>query len=183
MSAALGFRELLKQVARPSLTSGALSGGMALLTGANPLQALATGAVDTAASAIPLAGLRKLSPKSYGKRTLINKETGEQIIQQGAHPLETPLNIATSLGTSFLTAPLIYGGQQEQIEQQLLQRSVVNQLPLQEELMNLSPGTMSQVSSAEFQQLLNQMPQGSWADNLNPYEQQMLQGVLNPRLM
>jgi hypothetical protein len=49
--------------------------------------------------------------------------------------------------------------------------------------MNLSPGTMSQVSSAEFQQLLNQMPQGSWADNLNPYEQQMLQGVLNPRLM
>jgi len=183
MAAALGFRELLKQVARPSLTSGAFSGGMALLTGANPLQALASGAVDTVASAIPLAGLRKISPKSYGKRTLIDPKTGEKIVQQTTHDLETPLNIVTSLGTSFLTAPLIYGGQQEQIEQQLMQRSAVNRLPLQEELMNLSPGTMSQVSSAEFQQLLNQVPQNSWMNYLDPSDQQMIQSTLNPRLL
>ena len=109
MAAAPGFKEILKQVARPSLTSGALAGGLSLLSGANPLQALATGAIDAAASAIPLAGLRKLSPTSYGKRVLLDPSTGEKIVQQTTHPLETPLNLVTSLGTNFLTAPLIYG--------------------------------------------------------------------------
>lgn len=178
-----GFGQLLRQVARPALTSGAFTGGMSLLTGSTPLQALATGAVDTAASAIPLAGLRKLSPKSYQKRTLIDPKTKETVVQQGSHPLDTPLNIVTSLGASYATAPLIYGNQQEQIQQQLMQRSVVNQLPIQEELAYLSPGTMSQVSTTEFQQLLNQMPQRSWTDYLDPSDAQMIQEALNPRLM
>jgi len=183
MAAALGLKQILKQVAKPSLSSGALAGGVALLTGANPAQALASAAVDTVASAIPLAGLRKLSPKSYGKRTLIDPKTGEKIVQQTTHELEIPLNVVTSLGANFLTAPLIYGGQQEQIEQQLLQRSAVNRLPLQEELMNLSPGTMSQVSGAEFQRLLNQVPQNSWMNYLDPADQQIIQNTLNPRLL
>ena len=44
MAAGLKFGKLLKEVAAPALTSGSLAGGFALLTGASPIQALATAA-------------------------------------------------------------------------------------------------------------------------------------------
>ena len=179
MAAAAGFGRLLREVAKPSLTSGALAGGLSLIGGANPLQALATGAVDAAASAIPLGLLRKVSPKSYAKRTLIDKNTGESIVQQGSHPLETPLNIATSIGAGYMTSPLIYGtGQQQQMLQQVEQRSLVNQMPFQDQL--LSPGTQFQMTGLpdpnNFQQLLNQ--QTNLAQYLSPEEQLLLQQTI-----
>lgn len=179
MSPALGFGQLLRQVAKPALTSGAYSGGMSLLMGANPLQALASGAIDTLASGASLGVLRKASPKSYGQRTLIDEKTGEKTVQQLTHPLETPLNIATTIGTGYLVNPLIYGsGQGQQISQQIEQRSLVNQLPLQEQL--LAPGTQFQTAGLptgdQFQQLLNQ--RGSWTQYLNPEDQKLLQQAL-----
>ena len=179
MASAAGFGRLLKEVAKPSLTSGALASGLSLIGGANPLQALATGAVDAAASAIPLGLLRKFSPKSYAKRTLVDPKTGEKIVQQGTHNLETPLNIATSVGAGYLTSPLIYGtGQQQQMMQQVEQRSLVNQMPLQDQL--LSPGTQFQMTGLpdpnDFQQFLNQ--QNNWSQYLSPQDQALLQQTL-----
>ena len=179
MASAAGFGRLLKEVAKPSLTSGALASGLSLIGGANPLQALATGAVDAAASAIPLIGLKKFSPKSYTKRTLVDPSTGEKIVQQGSHPLETPLNIGTSIGAGYLTSPLIYGtGQQQQMMQQVEQRSLVNQMPLQDQL--LSPGTQFQMTGLpdpnDFQQFLNQ--QNNWSQYLSPQDQALLQQTL-----
>ena len=179
MAAAAGFGRLLKEVAKPSLTSGALASGLSLIGGANPLQALATGAVDAAASAIPLGLLRKFSPKSYAKRTLVDPKTGEKIVQQGRHDLETPLNFATSVGAGYLTSPLIYGtGQQQQMMQQVEQRSLVNQLPM--EYQDLSPGTQFQMTglpdNKQFEQFLNQ--QGGWINYLSPQDQQLVQQTL-----
>lgn len=178
------FEKLLKQIAGPALTSGALNAGVALLGGASPGQALMSGLVDAAASGAAVGTVRKLDPKAYTTKRVKNLDTGKIETIQNRSGLETPVNIVTSLGTGYLTAPLIYGGgQQEQIAQQLQQRSVVNQLPLQQELANLSPGTMSQVSGAEFERFLNQMPRNSWMKYLDSSDQAMLQEALNPRLM
>ena len=62
MASLAGFGQLLKEVARPALTSGALAGGMSLIGGGTPPQALASGAVDAAADVVTLGALRKLSP-------------------------------------------------------------------------------------------------------------------------
>jgi hypothetical protein len=174
MAALAGFGKLLKDVARPALTSGALAGGLSLIGGANPLQALASGAVDVAADVVTLGALRKLSPKSYTKRTLIDKNTGEKIVQQGSHPLETPLNIAASIGAGYATSPLIYGtGQAQQIAQQVDQRALVNNLS-QGQL--LSPGTNFQMAGMpdpeDFQQLLNQ--RNNWTQYLSPQDQALV---------
>lgn len=179
MAAAAGFGKLLKEIAKPSLTSGAFTGGIALVTGASPLQALATGATDVVASALPLGILRKVSPGSYAKRTLIDTKTGKQIIQQDVHPLETPLNIAASVGAGYATNPIIYGtGQQQQIMQQAEQRALVNQFPLHDQL--LSPGTQFQMAGLpdpqDFQQFLNQRT--SWRQYLSPEDQALIQQTL-----
>jgi hypothetical protein len=175
--------QLMSQVAKPSLTSGAYSGGLSLLLGANPIQALAAGAVDAGASAASLGLLRKLNPKSYGQRTLIDTKTGEKITQEITHPLETPLNVATSIGVNFLAGPLIYGGgQKEQISQQIEQRSLVNQTPINQQL--VSPGTQFQMAglpdASQFEQLLNQ--RGNWTQYLSPEDQALIAGVVSPRL-
>lgn len=179
MAAAAGFGKLLREIARPSLTSGALTGGLALIGGANPLQALATGATDVVASAVPLGVLRKVSPGSYKKRTVIDKATGKESVVQDTHPLETPLNIAASVGAGYVTNPIIYGtGQQQQMMQQVEQRSLVNQLPLNDQL--LSPGTQFQMAGLpdpqDFQQLLNR--QNNWQQYLSPGDQALIQQTL-----
>jgi len=178
MASAAGFAQLLKDVARPALTSGALATGMSLLGGANPLQALASGAVDVAADVVTLGALRKLAPGAYAKKTLIDPATGKEVVQQGSHPLETPLNIAASIGAGYATAPLIYGtGQPQQIAQQLEQRALVNHL---QEPQLVSPGTNFQLAGLpdpqDFQQLLNQ--RGSWQQYLSPEDQALIQQTL-----
>jgi len=178
MASAAGFGKLLKEVAKPSLSSGAFATGMSLLTGGSPIQAVATGLVDTAASAAPLLALRKLNPGAYGKRVLIDKNTGKEIVQNVTSPLETPLNIASSIGAGFLANPVIYGGQEQQMSQQVMQRSLVNQLPMQEQM--LSPGTQFQMAGLpptdDFQNLLNK--KSNWSQYLSPEDQALLQQTL-----
>ena len=178
MASAAGFGKLLKEVAKPSLSSGAFATGMSLLTGGSPFQAVATGLVDTAASAAPLLALRKLNPGAYGKRVLIDKNTGKEIVQNVTSPLETPLNIASSIGAGFLVNPIIYGGQEQQMAQQVTQRSLVNQLPVQEQM--LSPGTQFQMAGLppidDFQNLLNK--RASWTQYLSPEDQALIQQTL-----
>lgn len=180
----MNFQQLMRQVAKPALTGGLYSSGISMLMGANPLQALATGAVDAGASAASLGLLRKLNPKSYGQRTLIDTKTGEKITQEITHPLETPINVGTSLGVNYLAAPFIYGnGQQEQIAQQLEQRSLINQLPEEQQL--VSPGTQFQMAGLpdhrQFEQLLNQR-RGNWMQYLSPEDQELLASTISPRL-
>lgn len=179
MASAAGFGKLLREIAKPSLTSGALTSGLALIGGANPLQALATGATDFVASAVPLGVLRKVSPGSYKKRTVIDKATGKESVVQDVHPLETPLNVVASVGAGYVTNPIIYGtGQQQQVLQQVEQRSLVNQLPLQDQF--LSPGTQFQMTGLpnpeEFQQFLNR--QRSWTQYLSPEDQALVQQAM-----
>lgn len=174
--------QFLKQIAAPALTSGAMATGYSLLMGANPFQALLSGLADTGASALAVGTVRKLRPGSYGTQRIKDLETGLVNTVEKRSKLETPANIVTSLGTSFVTAPLIYGGQQEQIAQQLQQRSVVNQLPMDLQLQSVAPGTMNQVSATQFEQLLNQVSNRSWKDYLDPEDQQLISGILNPQL-
>ena len=178
MASAVGFAKLLREVAKPALTSGGLATGLALLGGANPLQALASGAVDVAADVVTLGALRKLSPNSYRKRTVIDKATGKESVVQDTHPLETPLNIAASIGAGYATTPLIYGtGQQQQIAQQVEQRALINDLQTPQ---LLSPETNFQLNGLpdpqNFQRLLNQ--NGSWQQYLSPEDQVLVRQTL-----
>lgn len=178
MASAAGFAQLLRDVAKPALASGGLATGLSLLGGATPLQALASGAVDVAADVVTLGALRKLAPKAYTKRTLIDEKTGEKTVQQGSHPLETPLNIGASIGAGYLTAPLIYGtGQQQQIAQQVEQRALVNNLQTPQ---FLSEGTNFQLTGLpdpkNFEQLLNQ--RSNWQQYLSPEDQALIQQTL-----
>jgi len=178
MASAAGFAQLLKDVAKPALTSGALATGMSLLGGANPLQALASGAVDVAADVVTLGALRKLRPDAYRPVRTKNLDTGEETVVQGTHRFETPLNIAASIGANYVTSPLIYGtGQPQQIAQQLEQRALINNL---QEPQLVSPGTNFQLGGLpdpqDFQQLLNQ--RNSWQQYLSPEDQALIRQTL-----
>lgn len=164
MAAGSKFGQLLKDVATPALTSGSIAGGFALLGGANPLQALATAATDAVASGTAVGLLRTLSPKSYAKRTLIDPQTREKVVQQGGHPMEGWLNFGTSVGMGYLMNPIIYGTndvqnqvmptdtvQAQQILQENIQRDLLNsRLAGKYALPNAySPGTMFQMQGLE----------------------------------
>jgi hypothetical protein len=182
MASAAGFAQLLKDVAKPALTSGGLATAMSLLGGANPLQALASGAVDATADVVTLGALRKLSPGSYRKRTVIDKDTGKTSVVQDTHSLEVPLNIAASIGASYVADPLIYGaGQQKQMAQQVEQRALINGLQTPQ---LLSPNTNFQLNGLpdpqNFQQLLNQ--KNNSAQYLSPEDQLLLQQAQRPVL-
>lgn len=93
---------------------------------------------------------------------------------------ENVANIGASLGSTIAASNLIYGNQglapqASQVAQQVEQRSLVNQLPLQEQL--VSPGTQFQMAglpdSKQFEQFLNQ--QGGWINYLSPEDQALLQ--------
>jgi hypothetical protein len=151
---------------------------MSLLGGANPLQALASGAVDVAADVVTLGALRKLRPDAYRPIRTKNLDTGEETVVRGTHRFETPLNIAASIGAGYLTAPLIYGtGQQQQIAQQVEQRALVNNLQTPQ---LLSEGTNFQLSGLpdpkNFEQLLNQ--RSNWQQYLSPEDQALIQQTL-----
>ena len=178
MASAAGFAQLLKDVAKPALLSGGLATGVSLLGGANPLQALASGAVDVAADVATLGALRKLRPDSYRLIRTKDLDTGEVKVVQGTHRFETPLNIAASIGAGYATAPLIYGnGQPQQIAQQVEQRALINNL---QEPQLVSPGTNFQLAGLpdpeNFQQLLNQ--RSSWQQYLSPEDQTLIQQTL-----
>jgi len=187
------FERLLKtakDVATPALTSGGLTGALALISGANPLQAAAYGAADILASGGSIAALRKLRPKAPIE--MRDTATGKITTQPGTSKLELPVNIGASILTSNAVGALMgdYPSTtqlesitpQVQQEQQLLQRSVINHLPLAQQ--QVSPGTQFQTaglpSGVEFEQLLNQR-RNTWMQYLSPEDQQLLAGVASLR--
>jgi hypothetical protein len=80
---------------------------------------------------------------------------------------------------------LLYGNQYTQtpqIQQQIEQRTLVNQTPINQQL--VSPGTQFQMNglpdASQFEQLLNQ--RGNWMQYLSPEDQALIAGVVSPRL-
>lgn len=119
--------------------------------------------------------------------TLLGRYAGRNIKREGVRNLiEGAANFAGSMTGAELGNTILMGGQPQQIAQQIEQRSVVNQLPLREQINELARGTQYQTaglpSSQPFENLLNQMPRNSWMQYLDPADQAMLQGAINPRL-
>ena len=161
----------LGSVTKAVLPGTALNAGFGLLTG-GPAAGLTFAATDFATS-VPA--------------TLLGRYAGRNIKDKNIRGLiEGGANVAGSLTGTELGSRLLMGGQQQQIAQQIEQRSVVNQLPLYEQIGELAPGTQYQTaglpSSQPFEELLNQMPRNSWMQYLDPADQAMLQGAVNPRL-
>jgi hypothetical protein len=154
-----------KGVIGDAATSAGLVTGLGLLGGQDPVTAMKYGAADFALSypaTLAVRGLRGKKPK-----TLIDKETGKEIIQPGRSALELPANIAASVTAGLLvdkTNPAMQ--QQEQIAQQALQRDAINQMGLIAGMPNAySPGTMFQMQGMEptyarsiMQQMMQQNP-------------------------
>lgn len=153
------------------LPGTALSAGFGTLA-AGPQGGLVYGATDLIGS-LPATLLGR-----YAGRNIKNKDVRGFV--------EGAANIAGSIGGSMLGAELMAGGQPQQIAQQIEQRSVVNQMPLVDQIYDLSPGTQYQMaglpSGQPFEELLSQVPSASWMKYLDPADQAMLQGAINPRL-
>lgn len=177
-----------KSSAGPALTSGALTGGLSLLTGSSPLAALGYGLADTLASGASVAGVRALRPGSYSSKKVKNLDTGKIETINKTSRAETPVNILASIGTGALASNVLEPSQSLQIAQQVEQRSLMNRLPLYDQEMMLSPGTQYQMAGLptqeSFQQLLNDQlssamsPNTSWMDYLNPQDRQLIQQAL-----
>jgi len=178
MASAAGFAQLLKDVAKPALMSGGLATGLSLLSGATPLQALASGAVDVGADVIALGGLRALRPNAYKPIRTKNLDTGEEKVVQGTHRFETPVNIAASIGAGYVTSPLIYGtGQQQQIAQQIEQRALVNNLQTPQLLANDTNFQLTGLPMHHnFQEYLNQ--RNNWQQYLSSEDQALVNQTL-----
>lgn len=177
-----------KSSAGPALTSGALTGGLSLLTGSSPLAALGYGLADTLASGASVAGVRALRPGSYSSKKVRNLDTGKIETINKTSRAEMPVNIIASIGTGALASNVLEPSQSLQISQQVEQRSLMNRLPLYDQEMMLSPGTQYQMAGLptqeSFQQLLNDQlssamsPNTSWMDYLNPQDRQLIQQAL-----
>jgi hypothetical protein len=152
------------------LPGTALTAGFGAM-GAGPKGALVYGLSDIATS-LPA--------------TLLGRYAGRNIKSQPVrNAIETGANIIGSLIGTEVGSSVLMAGQPQQIAQQIEQRSVVNQLPLSQQLSELSPGTQYQLPAADpqhFENLLGQTPRNQWMQYLSPEDQAMLQGALNPRL-
>lgn len=163
--------ENIGSVTKNVLPGTALSAGFGMLAG-GPTAGLTYAATDVLGS-LPA--------------TMLGRYAARNIKSPGVrNAIEGVANVAGSIGGTILGSELLAGGQQQQIAQQIEQRSVVNDMPLASQISELSPGTQYQLtglpSSQPFEQLLSQMPRNSWTQYLSPEDQAMLQGVINPRL-
>ena len=161
----------LGSVVKSVLPGTALNAGFGAFA-AGPKGALAFGLSDLATS-VPA--------------TLLGRYVGRNVPSKTARNwIEGGANIAGSLVGTELGSAMLMGGQPQQIAQQIEQRSVVNQLPLYQQMSELSPGTQYQLTGMPggqpFEDLLNQLPRNQWSQYLSPKDQAMLQGVLNPGL-
>lgn len=172
-----GILNLIKRnpdVAKDAGISAALTTGLGALTGDIP-SALKYGLADFAFSYPATLAVRGARPKP--SRRLVDVETGKVTNQPGRSSLELPANIGASvlsgMAVSALDTPS-YLGQQQQISQQIEQRSLLNQLPFSSQ--ELSPGTQFQMTGLppgdEFQRLLNQ--RGDWTQYLTPSDQELV---------
>jgi hypothetical protein len=162
--------ENIGSVTKNVLPGTALSAGFGMLAG-GPTAGLTYAATDVLGS-LPATMLGR-----YAARNVKNPGVRNAI--------EGVANVGGSIAGSVLGAELLSGGQQQQIAQQIEQRSVVNDMPLASQIAELSPGTQYQTtglpSSQPFEELLSQMPRSSWMQYLSPEDQAMLQGAINLR--
>lgn len=176
-----GILNLIKRnpdVIKDAGISAALTTGLGALTGDIP-GALRYGVADFAFSYPATLAVRGARPKPT--RRVMDVDTGKVTEQPGRSSLELPANIGASvlsgMAVSALESPSVMG-QQQQISQQIEQRSLINQLPLQYQ--DVAPGTQFQTTGLppgdEFQQLLNQ--RGGWTQYLTPQDQVLIQQTL-----
>jgi hypothetical protein len=162
--------ENIGSVTKNVLPGTALSAGFGMLAG-GPTAGLTYAATDVLGS-LPA--------------TILGRYAARNVKNPGVrNAIEGVANVGGSIAGSVLGAELLSGGQQQQIAQQIEQRSVVNDMPLASQIAELSPGTQYQTaglpSSQPFEDLLSQMPRSSWMQYLSPEDQAMLQGAINLR--
>ena len=132
-----------KPIVGEALTSGGLNTGLMLMSGANPAEALLYGGADALASGASLGLVRKIR----GSRpvTKVLGELGTQTIEKGGKmvttpmrsKLEMPVNLVASVASMAPVGMLLgaeqgaQGAQTKQIDQQTVQRAVVNDAPNQ----------------------------------------------------
>ncbi len=132
-----------KPIVGEALTSGGLNTGLMLMSGANPAEALLYGGADALASGASLGLVRKIR----GSRpvTKVLGELGTQTIEKGGKmvttpmrsKLEMPVNLVASVASMAPVSMLLgaeqgaQGAQTKQIDQQTIQRAVVNDAPNQ----------------------------------------------------
>lgn len=156
-------------VAKQALPGAALSAGVGLLTG-GPVETLAYGAGDFLLNYPALRAARKFFP---GKEQVIKDvATGATTKSYAPSTAENIINIGASLGSGALVSNILtprvssvqpdaqqflaqqsqqvipqIESQRAQNAQQMIQRSYVNRLPLNQ--LNLSPNTMYQMQGVE----------------------------------
>jgi hypothetical protein len=132
-----------KPLVGEALTSGGINTGLMLMSGANPAEALLYGGADALASGASLGLLRKIR----GSRpvTKVLGELGTQTVNKGGKMvttpmrsrLEMPVNLVASVASMAPVGMLlgaeqgVQGAQTKQIDQQTIQRAVVNNAPNQ----------------------------------------------------
>ena len=132
-----------KPIVGEALTSGGINTGLMLMSGANPAEALLYGGADALASGASLGLVRKIR----GSRpvTKVLGELGTQTIEKGGKKittpmrskLEMPVNLVASVASMAPVGMLlgaeqgVQGAQTKQIDQQTIQRAVVNGAPNQ----------------------------------------------------
>jgi len=118
--------------------------------------------------------------------SLLGRYAGRNIKSKGTRDLiEGGANLGGVLLGNELGRAVLMAGQPQQIAQQIEQRSVVNQLPLEEQLLERSPGTNFQTVGlsprAEFEQLLNRIPAGGISPYLSQEDQMIIQQLTGGR--
>ena len=139
---------LMKGLGRDALVSGALSTGMELVGGADPVTALAYGVADAAGSGLAQGGLRAALGKKTGTRELLANVAGSfasRVPVVAMDPRYKDLSLATA------QSPI--SAQQTQVSQQNLQRMLINNDLLAGQYM---PGTMYQGMGVQSPQALTQ---------------------------
>jgi hypothetical protein len=135
---------LKKPLVGEALMSGGINTGLSLLTGANPAEALLYGGADALASGASLGAVRKLNNSGIRKKLGL-RELGTQTITRDGKSvttpvrskLEIPANLAASVASTVPVSMLlsaeqgVQGAQTKQIDQQTLQRAIVNNAPNQ----------------------------------------------------
>ena len=132
-----------KPIVGEALTSGGVNTGLMLMGGVNPAEALLYGGADALASGASLGLFRKI--RSSRPVTKVLGELGTQTIEKGGKrvtkpmqsKLEWPVNIVASVA-SMAPVGMLLGAEQgvqdaqtKQIDQQTVQRAVVNGAPNQ----------------------------------------------------
>lgn len=132
-----------KPLVGEALTSGGINTGLMLMGGANPAEALLYGGADALASGASLGLVRKIRGSRPVRKVL--GDLGTQTIDRGGKrvttpmrsKLEMPVNLVASVASMVPVGMLLgaeqgaQGAQTKQIDQQTVQRAVVNDAPNQ----------------------------------------------------